>query len=90
MGRAIVRVGDKNSGGGAVISGSQTVKMNGRAIALDGSPVTCHNPNNGPHVHAQCRASEYGITIEGRRVIYVGDVDTCGHVRIEGSGDINS
>ena len=48
MGRAIVRVGDKNSGGGAVISGSSTVKMNGRAIALDGSPVTCHNPNNGP------------------------------------------
>jgi hypothetical protein len=41
-------------------------------------------------VHAECRASEFGITIEGRRVIYVGDIDTCGHVRIEGSGDINS
>ena len=90
MGRQIVRVGDVNSAGGAVISGTQTVTMNGLAIALDGSPVTCHTPNKGEHVHAHCVASEYSIKIEGKRVIYVGDVDSCGHVRIQGSPSIGS
>jgi uncharacterized Zn-binding protein involved in type VI secretion len=89
MGRQIVRVGDVNSAGGAVISGSRTVTMNGLAIALDGSPVTCH-PNGGPHTHAHCVASEYSITIEGKKVIYVGDVDSCGHVRIQGSPSVGS
>lgn len=86
MARSIVRVGDLNSAGGRVISGSTTVKMNGRAIALDGSPVSCH-PNGGEHSHAHCKASLSTMRIEGKRIIVVGDIDSCGHARIEGSSN---
>lgn len=88
MGRPIVRVGDVNSGGGAVISGSTTVRINGLGVALDGSPVTPHTDFRGLHTHAQCQASQSTLKIEGKRVIFVGDVDTCGHVRQQGSPSV--
>lgn len=88
MGRPIVRVGDVNSGGGAVISGSTSVRINGLPVALDGSPVTAHTDYKGLHTHAECRASQSDIKIEGKRIIFVGDVDTCGHVRQQGSPSV--
>ena len=87
MGKKIVRVGDQNSGGGKVISGDNTVLVNGMPVAIDGSPVSCHTPGKGEHVHARCRASVGSIKVAGKRLIFVGDTDTCGHPRIEGSAD---
>ena len=87
MGKAIVRVGDVNSGGGRVLSGESSLRINGRDVAVDGSPVSCHTNNKGEHTHARCRASQSNITVNGKRIIFVGDTDTCGHVRIQGSAN---
>jgi uncharacterized Zn-binding protein involved in type VI secretion len=88
MGKPIVRVGDVNSGGGRVISGANSVRINGLPVALDGSPVTAHTDYKGLHNNAQCRASQSTLRVEGKRVIFVGDVDTCGHVRQQGSPSV--
>ena len=92
MGRQIVRVGDVNSGGGIVISGEPSVRLNGLDIALDGSPVTPHPHPRGAtqHDHAHCVATEQNIKVKGKRIIFVGDVDSCGHTRIQGSPDVAS
>jgi uncharacterized Zn-binding protein involved in type VI secretion len=90
MSRQIVRVGDVNNGGGRVISGEPSVRLNGLDIAVEGSPVTPHPHPKGAtqHDHAVCVASEQSIRIKGKRIIFVGDVDSCGHVRIQGSPDV--
>ena len=90
MSKQIVRVGDINSGGGKVLSGETSVTLNGLPVAVDGSPVSCHTNNKGEHVHAHCVASENSITVKGKRIIFVGDKDSCGHVRVQGSPDVNS
>ena len=92
MGRQIVRVGDLNSGGGKVISGEPSLRLNGLDVAVDGSPVTPHPHPRGAneHDHAHCVASEQSIKIKGKRLIFVGDVDSCGHVRIQGSPNVGS
>ena len=87
MGRAIVRVGDVNSGGGRVLSGEPSLTINGRAVAVEGSPVSCHTNNRGEHTHARCHTTQSTITVKGKPIIFVNDVDTCGHVRIQGSSD---
>jgi len=90
MGRQIVRVGDVNSGGGIVLSGEPSVRLNGLDIAVEGSPVSPHPHSifDIQHDIAHCVATETSIKIKGKRIIFVGDVDSCGHVRIQGSPDI--
>ena len=89
MSRKIVRVGDVNSGGGKVISGEPSLRINGLDVAVDGSPVTPHPHRRGAneHDHARCVATETSITVKGKRIIFVGDIDTCGHTRVQGSPD---
>jgi uncharacterized Zn-binding protein involved in type VI secretion len=90
MGKQIVRVGDVNSAGGKVLTGDNSVRINGIPVAVDGSPVSCHAPtNNSQHVHARCRASVNNIRVNGKRLIFVGDTDTCGHKRVQGSSNTN-
>lgn len=92
MGRKIVRVGDINSGGGKVISGEPSVRINGLDVAVEGSPVTPHPHPKGAYQHdiAQCRATQSNIKVKGKRLIFVGDNDTCGHARIQGSPTVGS
>lgn len=87
MSRQIVRVGDVNSGGGKVVNGDNSVRINGRPVAVDGSMVQCHSDFKGQHVHARCRATNNSIRVNGKRLIFVGDTDTCGHKRVQGSND---
>lgn len=90
MSKRLVRVGDVNSGGGRVISGESSLRVNGMDVAIDGSPVSCHTNNKGPHVHAHCVASVSSIRVKGTRLIFVGDTDSCGHTRVSGSPDTGS
>jgi uncharacterized Zn-binding protein involved in type VI secretion len=85
MGKAFVRVGDKNDAGGSVISGDNTLRINGIPVAIDGSPVTNHPNHKGQHAHARCVASVNSIKVNGKRLIVVGDKDSCGHTRVQGS-----
>jgi len=89
MGKGIVRVGDKNDAGGVVISGDNTLRVDGKPVAIDGSPVSPHNNFKPPHTSARCVASNNTVKVNGKRLIFVGDRDSCGHVRIQGSTKTN-
>lgn len=93
MSRAVQRVGDQNSAGGLILRGDNTVLVNGRAIAVQNSPVSphpCCGARGCPPVHcnAQTRASSSNILINGLPLIILNDTDTCGHNRVAGSPDV--
>nr|NDG05669.1 hypothetical protein [Oxalobacteraceae bacterium] len=87
------RVGDPNTAGGIVTSGIATVRVNGRAIVVPARPVTphpcCGQPGCGIHCSAVTAGGSPNVRAGGLPVIRTGvDVDTCGHPRAGGSGDV--
>lgn len=90
---AVQRVGDRNSAGGVVLNGDDTVLINGRAVAIQGasvSPHPCCGALGCPPTHCnaktQSKASE--ILVNGVPVVLTDDIDTCGHPRSSGSPDV--
>ena len=88
------RRGDVNSGGGATIFGSSKVLVNGRPLCwAPGVAVTPHVCCGAPGCAKHCAATTSGgstkVTVEGKRVSKVGDIDTCGHARMTGSHNVN-
>jgi len=88
---AVQRVGDKNSAGGEILEGDSSVTFNGKAVALDNALVSSHAPfgkPHPPHQAARTRATESSVTVNGKKIIVTGDIDTCGHARVGGSADV--
>jgi uncharacterized Zn-binding protein involved in type VI secretion len=84
----VVRQGDTNDKGGGVDYGVQSVLVNGRPIAANGSPVGRHRKNWYSR-HSGVTASGNGsVTAEGRPVNTIGNRDSCGHTRSNGSSDV--
>jgi uncharacterized Zn-binding protein involved in type VI secretion len=81
------RVGDFNSAGGRIISGDNTMIIEGRPVAPIGSPVSPHKPC--PEVKKHCKAKTAEGTnsfyINGKKVTIETNKDTCGHERIAGA-----
>lgn len=73
-GRGVIRLGDKTTHGGAVISAATNFKVYGKAVAVEGDKVTC----------PQCKGvypikpSKGGRTHDGKPVAYDGDKASCG------------
>lgn len=93
MGRAVQRVGDRNSAGGVILRGDSTVLVNGRPIAVQNAPVSphpCCGSRGCPPVHcnAQTVASTGTVLVNGKPLIILNDTDTCGHPRVGGSPDV--
>lgn len=93
MSQAVQRVGDQNSAGGLILRGDNTVLVNGRAIAVQNTPVSAHpccGAQGCPPVHcnAQTQTSAGEILVNGVPLIKTNDVDTCGHTRVGGSPDV--
>ena len=86
MGKGLVRLGDTNVAGGAVMaSGCDTsVLINGRPIALALGAVTGHT-KHGP---TATQLVPSGITVNGKPVAVWPSVDLCGDARVTGSVDI--
>lgn len=87
------RVGDPNTAGGIVTAGIGSVRVNGRAIVVPSMPVTphpcCGQPGCGIHCSAVTSGGSGSVRAGGRPVIRTGvDIDTCGHPRAGGSGDV--
>ena len=83
--------GDANSAGGVVSGGSASVRVNGKPVTLDGNPVSSHAPWGRPHPPHQAATTKGGsgtIKAGGIGIIITGCVDTCGHPRVGGSGDV--
>jgi uncharacterized Zn-binding protein involved in type VI secretion len=89
----VVRKGDANSAGG-IVKGpcSRTVFVNGRKVSLPGDGVSphpcCPKPKCKKHCIAKTRGGSRSVYIEGKRVIYTGSSDTCGHARKTGSRNV--
>ena len=92
MAGGILRVGDANTGGGVITVGDPTVLVNGRPIAIIGSPVSPHPPCGGPGGQPHCIArTQYKpgtILVNGKPIATWPSVDTCGHGRATGSLDV--
>jgi uncharacterized Zn-binding protein involved in type VI secretion len=85
----IVRSFDVNLAGGAATIGDTTFIVNNRPTVRSGSPVTPHVPC--PKVPIHCSAvTGIGIPtfiVSGLPANCQGNVDSCGHLRVSGSGD---
>jgi uncharacterized Zn-binding protein involved in type VI secretion len=84
----VVRIGDINNAGGAIIGPSApTVITNGLPTSVIGDRVSAHAPC--PKVPSHCAAfvgqGSATVLAEGRPVVYVGAIDSCGHARATGS-----
>lgn len=93
MPKQVCRVGDQNAAGGIILTGDNSVLINGRPVAVLSSPVTphpCCGAMGCPPIHcaATTNTNKYDILVNGKPVIVVGDNDTCGHTRISGSTDV--
>lgn len=88
------RMGDANNAGGVITSIPQsTVYINGRLAAVNGSIGTTHPP--GPKVTRHNRGvwrtsgGSSNVFINGIPVNFTGNPDSCSHVRVGGSGNVN-
>jgi uncharacterized Zn-binding protein involved in type VI secretion len=92
MGQAVQRVGDRNSAGGVILTGDDTVLINGRAVAVRGASVSPHAPCGRPgqniHCNAKTQANTSTVLVNGIPLIFTDDIDTCGHARAGGSPDV--
>ena len=85
---AIERIGDKNTGGGAVLSTPQsTVSVNNKLVAVNGAIVSGHG--DGRHRSSKTANGSNNVSINMRHVNRLGDEDTCGHTRAVGSTNVS-
>ncbi len=84
----IQRVGDRNVAGGAILQGDPSVRINGRAVAIENMPVSPHTNFKGSHTNARTVATQNNIRVNGKRIITSRDRDSCGHQRGSGSPDV--
>lgn len=73
-GRGVVRIGDKTSHGGEVVSASKSYTVLGKAVALEGDMAAC------PQCKGKYAIEPVGSTRKhhGKQVAYDGDPTACG------------
>ncbi|QJE00762.1 PAAR domain-containing protein [Massilia forsythiae] len=73
-GRGVIRLGDKTTHGGEVISAAQDFKVLGKQVALDGDSTYCPRckGNFAIHPHGSTRKHH------GKQVAYDQDITDCG------------
>lgn len=85
---AIQRIGDKNTGGGAVLNVPQSsVSANNILIAINTSQVSGHG--YGKHKRPNTANGSTTVSINNKPVNKTGDLDTCGHSRASGSNNVS-
>ena len=80
----VQRDGDVNDNGGPAVGGFSSVRVNGRAVVVDGTPVAEHGPKNVTTGGVgSVRAGGIPINVDG-------NPDACKHSRTGGSGDVRA
>lgn len=77
----VVRKGDRNNGGGRTLDGDRTFIVENRPVCPIHTPVSAHQK----HYHARTAQGNKTYIINHKRITIVGNIDTCGHKRIEGA-----
>lgn len=86
----VQRVGDQDSGGGKITQGENSVRVNGKPIAVTNTTVTNHPNGKPPHSNAKTKAGlNSTVKANGKLIVVTGDTDTCGHKRQGGSPNVN-
>ncbi|MGR5296903.1 type VI secretion system PAAR protein [Vibrio mediterranei] len=83
-------VGDMGSGhdgypATAIISGSPTVKIDGKSVARQGDALLPHNKPKHPTHARQIKQGSNSVMIDGRPAARAGDAISCGGVIVGGS-----
>ncbi|MNF44992.1 PAAR motif protein [compost metagenome] len=69
--KGIIRIGDKTTGGGTVLSGSADMLFDGIGVAREGDPVRCPVPGHGRTViaegHPAFRDNGVPVAFDGHR-----------------------
>lgn len=88
----VQRQGDFNMRGGLITSGDDSVRVNGRPIAVAYTLVTPHPPC--PYEKKHCVVFTKGgsktVKANGKSIILDLNTDTCGDFRLGGSGDVKA
>lgn len=71
----VIRLGDRTSHGGTVVSASGSATIGGKGVALEGDQVTCPINGHGPAVIVE---GDPGWTIDGKAVALEGHKTSCG------------
>lgn len=63
--KGIIRIGDKNTGGGTVVSGSANMIFSGIGVARLGDPIICPIIGHGPNIIAEGHPTflDHGIPV---------------------------
>ena len=85
---AVQTDGNANSAGGVVSGGVASVRVNGRAITVNGNPVSRHG--KGPHAAAVTANGNGTVRAGGIPVVTTGCADSCGHPRTGGSSNVRA
>ena len=86
MARPCARIGDANNGGGVVMMGNAKVLTTGRPTAIVGVPISPHD-NKPVHIAVAAMGNPLVLT-GGIPTNRMGDLDSCGHVRIMGAATV--
>lgn len=91
----IQRQGDSNSEGGEATGGVGSVRINGRAVVVDGTAVSAHAPwtdkqAHEPHSAASTTGGVGSVRAANTPINVDGNADTCGHARQGGSGTVRA
>lgn len=73
--KGVIRIGDTNTGGGAVLSGSSGMRFGGIGVARVGDPVSCPVPGHGRTVIAEGHPT---FRDNGVSVAFHGHLCVCG------------
>lgn len=84
----VSRIGDMNSGGGKILDGAPSVKVNGKTIGTHVSGISPH-PKGGKHKAAKTTEGSPSVFAEGKPVLRIGSGNDCGHSIAQGSPDVN-
>jgi|TARA_Y100000389_G_scaffold23781_2_gene20460 uncharacterized Zn-binding protein involved in type VI secretion len=81
------RKGDKNTTGGKILKGSETVFAEGKPVGLHISEISPHDPkpNEKPHKNAKTTEGSPTVFCEGKPVLRVGSGNDCKHKIVEGA-----
>ena len=88
---SVQRMGDANAGGGVIVTGDMSVRVNNRPIAVIGLSVSPHPPCPIGFSHCVAKTSvavARSVRVNKKPIISTGDNDTCSHMRVGGSPNV--
>jgi uncharacterized Zn-binding protein involved in type VI secretion len=87
--KKLSRKGDKNTTGGVLQKGCNTVFANNKPVATHPNKITPHSPPK-PSIHKNAVTTEGSPTVfaENKPVVRVDSGNNCGHKIVEGSENV--